>query len=193
MNEVYADPYSIPWNVVPRDHDVVQRVAGDRRVPADARILDLGCGYGKNATALEELGRRVYGVDIATSAVARCRRLVQNPGRFLVASAIELPWADRVFDAVMDVGCLHCLDDESLHVAVTQINRVLRPGGLLFSRIFQPKDRAWLDAQPFSAARFGLRPDEAAARLGAVLEIDSLDLSESASYFTCRLRNDRHE
>ncbi len=165
--DVYRDPFCVPWNFAAREWDVMARLVADSRQPAPAprsgplRVLDLGCGYGKNATALEDLGFAVHGIDVSAAAVARCRQLVKHPDRYVAGSAVSLPWQNESFDCVLDVGCLHCLPSEAdRRAAVREIARVLAPLGALYSRSFKPRSREWLSGQPFKVTAFGLTPDQ---------------------------------
>lgn len=171
--EVYQDPFFVPWNFVPREVDLL-RPAFEEAPAGPARWLDFGCGYGKNALLLEELGLEVFGFDLAASAVARCNSLSSHPGRFATADAAALPFASSSFDRVLDVGCLHCLPPSVLAGAVREIARVLTPNGRLYSRIFKPRSSAWMKEQPFRAERIGLDPDEVIATFGSCLRIERI-------------------
>ncbi len=168
--EIYSHPFHVPWNIVPREWEVLFRLIAEFPAPSNSsgpttrrpvRILDLGCGYGKNATGLEDLGYRVYGLDLSLAAIVRSRQLVRNPDRFIVASATALPWSDASFDCALDIGCLHCMAPLLRDVAVREIARVLRPGGVLFSRSFKPKPETWVRNQPFRIDSFGISTEEA--------------------------------
>jgi SAM-dependent methyltransferase len=87
-------------------------------LPADARILDAGCGNGYFTWYLERLGTTV-GVDYARA------MLRTHPGRTLAqASAARLPFADRSFDLVFCSNLLHHVDDPVAVVA--ELGRVSR-------------------------------------------------------------------
>ena len=174
--EVYQDPFIVPWNFVPRERDLLELAL--RETPAVARWLDFGCGYGRNALALEEHGQEVFGCDLAPPAVNRCNQLSSRPGRFAVADGTALPFASASLDRVLDVGCLHCLPPAVLAGAVREIARVLAPGGRLYSRMFKPRSAAWMAAQPFTAERIGLDPDEMIAALGPWLRVERISESE---------------
>lgn len=162
LEEVYRDPFTIPWNFVPRELECVQPIL-DRAAlsPAPLAVLDLGFGFGKNATFLESRGFEVFGVETSRTATNRTRELVQHPERFHTASATAIPFPDGRFDAVLDVGCLHCIAAEERPAAIREIHRVLRSGGLVSSRVFRPRDPEWVARQPFQADSFGV--SEAAA------------------------------
>jgi len=93
----------------------------------DQRILDAGCGPGGNGAWLRSHGR-VVGVDVAHEALefVRTRRPETVPVR---ASAQRLPFEDGVFDVVLGITLLYTLQDDV--AALTELVRVLRPGGAL--------------------------------------------------------------
>lgn len=182
MNSVYADPFTIPWNLVPVDLDVVTGLI--MRTPPGGRVLDLGCGFGKNARVLAECGVEVHGLDISQAAVARARQLLGGEHGLVVGSADRLPFRSATFDAVMDVGCLHCMHAADRPTAVSEIARVLAPHGALHSRIFRPRSPEWLAAQPFRADAFGLEPKQAADLLRHAFGSVSARVTPDITYLT---------
>jgi len=95
-------------------------------VGTPARILDAGCGTGRNVVELEKLGRAV-GVDVSAVPL----RLAARRGltRLAQASISALPFADGTFDVVtaFDVLCHSAVADE--RAALREVRRVVRPGG----------------------------------------------------------------
>ena len=154
---VYLDAFTVPWNFVPREVECLQPIVDFASTAKRTQsVLDLGFGFGKNATWLEDQALDVHGVEISSTATDRARQLVRHPRRFHNASATNLPFADCSFDAVLDVGCLHCIPARERPAAAKEICRVLRPGGFVSSRVFRPRDRAWVQRQPFEVDSFGL-------------------------------------
>jgi SAM-dependent methyltransferase len=104
-------------------------------LPSDLRtkrVLEIGLGYGTLGQLLAGHAAHYVGVDIATGPVAMMGyRLSREPGgrsgAALQASALALPFADRAFDYVYTIGCLHHTGD--LPRAVAEVHRVLVPGG----------------------------------------------------------------
>lgn len=96
---------------------------------AAARVLDIGCGCGANLQLLNERGATAFGMDVATDALRFCRE--RGQARLARGSADRLPFADASFDAAvsMDVLCHRSIPDH--RGALTEIRRVLRPGGAL--------------------------------------------------------------
>lgn len=101
------------------------------QLPANERILDMGCGEGKEALALAELGLCVIATDLSLAQLQRVRQLVRAkyPAaavHFVQANAEELPFAAGSFRVVYGKAILHHLD---LAYAARQLKRLLPPGG----------------------------------------------------------------
>ena len=106
------------------------------------RVLDAGCGGGRNIQYLLREGYEVFGVDVDAEAVAAVRKLASKlaPGlpaeNFQVAGVEAMPFPDDFADLVMCNAVLHfAQDDAQLQVMVRGLWRVLRPGGMLFCRL----------------------------------------------------------
>jgi len=94
-----------------------------------ARVLDAMCGSGQLADYLVSRGALVTGLDVSQEVIDRFRR--GHPGSEGVARSIfSSGFEDEHFDAVMVVGGLHHVHPE-VDRAVTEIHRILRPGGHL--------------------------------------------------------------
>jgi ubiquinone/menaquinone biosynthesis C-methylase UbiE len=99
---------------------------------ADLRILDCGCGTGNNLRMLRKYGRAA-GIDITFSGLAYARRR----GERLVAraSATTLPFSDESFDLVTSFDVIYAFGDEMAAAALSEISRVLTPGGHLILNV----------------------------------------------------------
>jgi SAM-dependent methyltransferase len=97
------------------------------------RVLDYGCGVGEFSDTLWKRGALVHGIDLSeglvTQAGARFRQDARPAPVFQVMDAHATTFADGFFDHVFGNGILHHLD---LDVALSEIARVLRPGGSAF-------------------------------------------------------------
>ena len=98
------------------------------------RLLDLGCGTGYSLVWSRERFKfaEVYGVDLSPQAAAVCR--ARGLSTVALASADRLPFEESEFDLVTCFDVIYQLDDERASAAVSEMHRVLRPGGLLFIR-----------------------------------------------------------
>lgn len=106
-------------------------------------VLEVGSGRGGGARfLLERFGpASVVGVDAAASAVEFCRRAHRAPGlSFRRADAEALPFAAETFDAVLNVESSHCYG--SVAGFLSEVQRVLRPGGWLLFADLRDRDQA---------------------------------------------------
>ena len=106
------------------------------------RVLDAGCGDGRNLIYLLQRGFDCYGVDSAPSAIDLVRRTASRLApnlpatNFVVADLTQLPHADGQMQAVVCSAVLHFADDEAHFTAmVDEMGRVLARGGLFFARL----------------------------------------------------------
>ena len=99
----------------------------------DMRVLDAGCGHGRNLVWLLGQGAEAWGVDREAEAVEATRAL---GARAEVAELDAMPFEDAAFDAVLCNAVLHfALGGSHFERMVDELGRVLRPGGLLFARL----------------------------------------------------------
>jgi SAM-dependent methyltransferase len=112
------------------------------RISATDRVLDAGCGSGRNAYYLLTQAVDVYGVDSNPSAVAGLRETAGEQGRtaddkhFRVEPLEALTFESGMFDVVVCSAVLHfARDDRHFEAMVHELWRVLRPGGLFFARL----------------------------------------------------------
>ena len=101
------------------------------------RVLDFGCGVGRLSNAFAEHGFQVVGVDIAASMVARAEALNVHPDRlgFVAYDGDRLPFPDDSFDAAVTLIVLQHARPREQVGALMQLQRVVRPGGLLVVQI----------------------------------------------------------
>jgi len=111
-------------------------------IPPGMRIVDAGCGGGRNIQYLLREGYEVFGVDINAEAVAAVRKMASEVApelpadNFQVASVETMPFADEFADVVVCHSVLHFARDEAqLEAMVRGLWRVLRPRGMLFCRL----------------------------------------------------------
>ncbi|MFN2455445.1 MAG: class I SAM-dependent methyltransferase [Pyrinomonadaceae bacterium] len=112
------------------------------RFTPETRVLDAGCGGGRNLLYLMRTGYACYGVDASADAVAHVRHTAavvapQLPAEnFRVERVEEMSFADASFDLVISSAVLHFADDpEHFRRMLAEMWRVLRPGGIFFARL----------------------------------------------------------
>lgn len=104
-------------------------------------ILDVGCGYGRTLSELRQLGfRQLIGIDFSSGMIERGR--AQFPYldlRVKKSDSIDLP--DQSVDAVILFAVLTCIRSNSEQTAlIREIERVLKPGGILYVNDFLLND-----------------------------------------------------
>ena len=122
-------------------------------VPADGKLLDIGCGGGYNVRRLLELSEnaRVYGADISEASVEKSRKVNKKElGRrcmIVQASAESLPFKDDTLDLVTAFETVYFWPE--IAGCFSEVHRVLKPGGR-FAVINDPGDpnKHWEDRIP---------------------------------------------
>jgi tellurite methyltransferase len=128
------------------------------------KILDAGCGGGRNLIYFLQSGFDVYGVDQSPESIAYVRQLAQHlaphlpPENFQRATVEEAVFTDDFFDAVLSSAVLHFAADEAhFREMLSAMWRQLKPGGLFFARLASSIGIEHL-VQPIEARRY-LLPD----------------------------------
>lgn len=117
-------------------HRVAMAAVRDHGRPlsaADARVLDLGAGWGRISRffARDLPGQAIYGLDVLPEAVELCRA-TGCPGTYLLGE--ELPpslFADERFDLVTAYSVFSHLSAAAGDAWIAELGRLLRPGGLI--------------------------------------------------------------
>lgn len=102
------------------------------------RILDAGCGSGRNLQWFLSTNKTIFAIDQNESAIYQLqhRHASLPQGRFQIADVKNLPFADNYFDHVISSAVLHFASGTHHFLAMlTEMQRVLRPGGSLFIRM----------------------------------------------------------
>jgi SAM-dependent methyltransferase len=130
-----------------------------RLVAREARILDLGCGYGRVCAELAALGnQRVLGADRSAAMVRRAR--AEHPRlAFEHLEGARLPFPDGSLDAVLLFAVLTCLpSDLDLDELLAEVRRVLAPGAVVYvSDLLLQDDERNLARYDEGQRRFGVR------------------------------------
>ncbi len=112
------------------------------RISPDMRLLDAGCGGGRNSEYLMRCGADVFGIDADPGQIERIRTAASEAApslpltNFAVGRLADLPFADHYFDAVICSAVLHFAEDSSeFEAMVAEMWRVLATNGVLFCRL----------------------------------------------------------
>lgn len=112
------------------------------RIGPGDRVLDAGCGSGRNLVCLLQAGVDVTAVDRHPVSVDEVRALARRyaPGlgddRFRCEPIARMPFGDASFTVVISSAVLHfAANDEEFDAMLAEMWRVLAPGGMLFARL----------------------------------------------------------
>lgn len=112
------------------------------RFSPDMKILDAGCGGGRNLVHFLRSGFPVFGVDQNADAIEYVSSLAQmlapavSPENFRVSDIEDLPFPDKTFDVVISCAVLHfAVDERHFDRMLQEMWRVLKPSGLFFARL----------------------------------------------------------
>jgi SAM-dependent methyltransferase len=112
------------------------------RFVSGMRLLDAGCGGGRNLNYFLKSGFEVCAIDQSPEAIAHVRALASSlapnlsQDNFRVEAVESTSFADADFDVVISSAVLHfATDEEHWHRMVREMWRVLKPGGIFFARL----------------------------------------------------------
>ena len=94
-----------------------------------SKILDVGCGTGKNLEVFSQYGK-VFGIDNSSEAIAFCKK--RGHKNIRLGNIEKLPYKKNTFSAITALDVLEHVDDNK---ALLEIDRVLRPDGLLIATV----------------------------------------------------------
>jgi SAM-dependent methyltransferase len=111
-------------------------------ITSEMRVLDAGCGYGRNLVHLLRQGCEVFAVDANAEGVEHVQALAAQLApdlpatNFRVGPIEKMDFPDDFADVVICSSVLHFARDEAHFLAMLkELWRVLRPGGILFCRL----------------------------------------------------------
>ncbi len=112
------------------------------RLPAGARVLDAGCGAGRNLRLLFRMGYDVFAADANDAAITAVRALAHElaphtpDDHFRVEPLEAMTFDEESMDVVVSSAVLHFASDDAQFAAMLRGSwRPLRPGGLFFARL----------------------------------------------------------
>ena len=105
---------------------VLERVIGELPLPTRARILDAGCGSGRNMVELARHGT-VTGVELSYTSVGLAR--TRYAGEVIEGSVLAMPSLEESFELAVSLDVIEHLQDDLW--ALRELRRVVAPGGAL--------------------------------------------------------------
>ena len=109
---------------------------------SDMKILDAGCGGGRNIIFFMRSGCEVFAVDQNSEAIEQIKYLAKTlapnlpPENFQTAPVEKMPFPDNYFDWIISSAVLHFAESEThFNQMLSEMWRVLKPNGNLFARL----------------------------------------------------------
>ena len=158
------------WNWKNNIHEYWQQVA-DEFLPVALqwkaaglhKVLDLGCGIGRNALYLAEAGFSVHAFDLSKSGLARLTQEAKARNldiKITFGDMIYMPFEDGLFDCLLAFHSIYHTDYQGLEKVVSEINRVLTQGGEIFLTLNSKENDAWNSHTYEHIDQFTLLKDE---------------------------------
>lgn len=118
-----------------------------RQIPNHGRILDVGCGSGRDSLAFIQLGYDVVSIDGSGTMVEATSNLTGRPAVLMRFDEIDF---DSEFDGIW--ACASLLHVPRLHFSgvLQTLERALRPGGILFVSVKRGTQEYWRNGRFFS-------------------------------------------
>ena len=110
-------------------------------LPPKARILDIGCGPGRDSAHFNSIGHWSVGMDLSIGMLLDASR--RTPGYYVHGDMTALPFAPYCFDAAwMSASLLH-LPRSAAPDVLAQVYAILKPGGVLFIALKKGVGEVW--------------------------------------------------
>jgi ubiquinone/menaquinone biosynthesis C-methylase UbiE len=133
-----AAAYDTEAEVTDRETDLLpeERLLLEHHLTRARRLLDVGCGTGREAIGFARAGLEVVGIDVAPAMIARARERARAAGldiEFAVGDALTWPAAGAPFDAIyFSPGIYSHIPGRDRRVrTLARLRRLLGPGGLI--------------------------------------------------------------
>jgi tellurite methyltransferase len=122
----------------------------------NGRVLDLGCGDGRNALYAAKLGYDVTAVDISKAGISKLNTLAKKQGLDVKTIVQDMRdyQPEGFFDVVILHGCLHLLFRDEWVKVLNNIKAMTTPGGLNIVVVFTDKVPPPPDMEPFTKGLF---------------------------------------
>ncbi len=108
-----------------------------KKLPENSRVIEFGCGYGRDLIAVASKGHRIVGYDQSIEGIKLAEQSIFSLGLELKAAVkntnfLSVDHSSNSIDAIYSHRVLHLLQDDEIKLFVRKAYHVLRTGGLLY-------------------------------------------------------------
>lgn len=117
-----------------------------KQVPEGGAVLDVACGYGRDTIYLAVGGYRAYGMDLSGQAIKRAIDWAEREELqidFKQGELADCGYRQDFFDAVIMFNTLHLLWEPKRVEVVSEIHRILKPGGAGLFAFFSTREKGF--------------------------------------------------
>ncbi|MEM5883048.1 MAG: class I SAM-dependent methyltransferase [Candidatus Aenigmatarchaeota archaeon] len=145
MSKQWDKIFKEEGKVFTKPHEEMPKIVKIFKENKVKKVLDLGCGSGRHLVYLAKHGFEVYGIDIAKHGIKIARNWLkeENLKAELRVGDIykKLPYPDNFFDGIVSIATLHHNRIEKIRKLMKEIERVLKPGGLIFITVSKKRSK----------------------------------------------------
>lgn len=120
-------------------------------LPKKARVLDLGCAYGRDCKFFVNKGLETHGVDLSPKMIEKARSYVKN-AKFHIMDMLDLKFKESFFDGVWCSATLLHVKKKEVPKALSEIKRVLKKGGVLYLALKEGKGEKVIKDERYKGA-----------------------------------------
>jgi ubiquinone/menaquinone biosynthesis C-methylase UbiE len=140
--DAVSETYASNRNPNGNDADLIDELLAS--LPADPRVLDIGCGDGMRTLA--NLPTDSAGIDLSRQGLALADENVPNP--LVQGDMVDLPFSESQFDAITAYHAVFHVDRTTHPEVYREFGRVLKPGGMVLMTVgqgaYQSTRQNWL-------------------------------------------------
>jgi ubiquinone/menaquinone biosynthesis C-methylase UbiE len=126
-----------------------------KHVGRSGRILDIGCGTGRDMAFFESQGIAVTGLDLSSGMLAYARQ--QMRGGLALMNMCQIGFREAAFDGVWSCASLLHIPKQAAPTALQEMQRILKPGGMLVLTIQEGNSESWDEGYVAGVKRFFAR------------------------------------
>lgn len=117
-------------------HPKTQSERFQKLLPSSAKVLDIGCGSGRDAKVFCEMGLKVFGIDISSKMIEIATEQAPH-ATFSIMDIENLTFTSESFDGVWANCSLLHIPKKNVASVLAQIHRILKKNGILYLSVKQ--------------------------------------------------------